>query len=302
MRFALVGRVATALLFPGQGAQFVGMDAGLDPDVFAEADDALGFALSAAIRSGPEARLAQTEITQPAILTVSVAMTRRLRAARPDLEIVAAAGHSLGEYGALVAAGALAFRDAVRLVRLRGRAMQDAVPLGVGTMGAVMGLPIEAVEELCARERAEVVSIAGVNCQGQTVVAGHVGAVTRLLDAANDAGGAGKLLSVSAPFHCSLLGPAAEALRLALADVRIAPCAFPVVHNIDAGVAADAEAIRARLVEQVVRPVQWVGCVRALIAMGATEFIELGPGKTLAGLGKRIDRTVPVRALADVLA
>jgi [acyl-carrier-protein] S-malonyltransferase len=184
-----------------------------------------------------------------------------------------------------VAAGALAFADAVRLVRLRGRAMQEAVPLGVGTMAAMIGSP-EEVRALCAAHAdGEVVEIAGLNAPNQTVIAGHVGAVERVL-----AHGTGKRLSVSAPFHCSLLGPAADALREALAGVRVGACAFPVVHNADASVATDAAGIRARLVEQVVMPVRWVECVGALKALGATSGVDVGPGRTLAGLCKRIDR------------
>ncbi|MFZ5476219.1 MAG: ACP S-malonyltransferase [Myxococcota bacterium] len=276
--------MGTALLFPGQGAQYVGMDAGLDRATFEEADDALGFALSWVIREGPEGRLAETEITQPAILATSIAALR----ARPVDDVVAAAGHSLGEYGALVAAGALAFADAVRLVRLRGRAMQQAVPLGVGAMAAIVGPSPEEVQALCdACAEGEVVEIAALNCPGQTVVAGHVGAVERVL-----ARSQGRRLPVSAPFHCSLLAPAAERLREALADVRLGPCRFPVVHDVDARPSDD---IRARLVEQVVKPVRWVECVATLKALGATSAVELAPGRTLAGLCKRIDRAWTVR-------
>jgi [acyl-carrier-protein] S-malonyltransferase len=289
-----------AFVFPGQGSQFVGMHQGLDPACFAEADDALGYPLSAVIQEGPVERLAETEVTQPALLATSVAVARAIAAARPDLEPVVAAGHSLGEYGALVLAGSLTFADALRLVRLRGRAMQEAVPLGVGTMAAIMGLETEAVQALCeAHAHGEVVELAGHNCPGQTVIAGHVGAVHRVADAV---GSGARILAVSAPFHCSLLGPAADRLQDALAAVPIQPPRFPVVHNVDATVAPDVDGIRRRLVAQVVKPVRWVECVRELKARGAERCVEVGPGKTLAGLGKRIDRGFPVLSWTDLLA
>lgn len=289
--------MSVAFLFPGQGSQSVGMDEGLDAETFAEADDALGYALSAIIRGGPVERLSETEITQPALLATSIATVRMLRAAKPDLVPEFAAGHSLGEYGALVVAGSLDFADALRLVRLRGRAMQAAVPLGVGTMAAVMGLETAEVEALCrVHANGEVVELAGHNCPGQTVIAGHVGAVDRVCEAV---GSGARRLQVSAPFHCSLLGPAAAALREALATVRIRPPQFPVVHNVDAALAPDADGIRARLVDQVVRPVRWVECVHTLKALGTTRCVEVGPGKTLAGLGRRIDRSLPVMGAVE---
>jgi [acyl-carrier-protein] S-malonyltransferase len=288
-----------AFLFPGQGSQAVGMDAGLDPATFAEADDALDLPLSTIIREGPAERLAETEITQPALLATSIAMVRALAVARPDLEPSFAAGHSLGEYGALVTAGALDFADALRLVRLRGRAMQAAVPLGVGTMAAIMGLETEEVRALCeAYAHGEVVELAGHNCPGQTVIAGHVGAVDRVCEAV---GAGARRLAVSAPFHCALLGPAAYALREALADVTIHPPRFPVVQNALADVAPSPEGIRERLVEQVVKPVRWVECVHRLMHLGADRCVEVGPGKTLAGLGRRIDRALAVTSFADAV-
>lgn len=287
----------TAFIFPGQGSQVVGMQEGLDPETFAEADDALGFPLSRVIREGPTELLAETEHTQPALLTVGVAMLRELRRARPELEPVAAAGHSLGEYGALVAAGSLAFADAVRLVRLRGRAMQTAVPVGVGGMAAIMGLETEEVAALCAEHaQGEVVELAGHNCPGQTVIAGHVGAVERVCDAV---GAGARRLAVSAPFHCSLLAPAAEAVREALADIAVALPTIPVVHNVDARVSGSPDEVRGRLVDQVVRPVRWVECVQALRGLGVERCVELGPGRTLAGLVRRIDRGLGVVSFAD---
>lgn len=289
-----------AFVFPGQGSQFVGMDAGLDADTFEEADEALGYAISAVIRGGPVERLAETEVTQPALLATSIAMARALARAKPELVPVAAAGHSLGEYGALVLAGALDFPDALRLVRLRGRAMQDAVPLGVGAMAAVMGLETEEVRALCeAHAHGEIVELAGHNCPGQTVIAGHVGAVDRVVEAV---GSGAKRLTVSAPFHCSLLGPAAWALREALAKVEIRTPRFPVVQNAMADVADTPEGIRERLVEQVVKPVRWVECVHRLKGLGVERCVEVGPGKTLAGLGRRIDRSMPVVGFAEAVA
>ncbi len=297
--------MSVALIFPGQGSQQVGMhlDAGgsvWDADTFAEADEALGYALSRVIAEGPEDALARTEVTQPALLTTGVAMARRLLRQRPDLRIVGAAGHSLGEYAALVMSGALDFADAVRLVRVRGRAMQDAVPVGVGGMAAVLGLEISQVEVLCAEAaQGEVVSIAADNCPGQVTVAGHVGAVDRVVAAVEAAGGVGKRLAVSAPFHCALLSPAADALAEALATVKVRPGAFPVLHNVDGRPAASPEEVRARLVAQVVAPVRWSDCFRGLRTLGAESAYECGPGRTLAGMARRIDKTLPVRSGAE---
>lgn len=237
-----------ALLFPGQGAQYVGMDKDLDPAVFAEADEALGFPLSRVIREGPAEELARTELTQPAIFAVSIARLRRLQA-RGLGEVGAAAGHSLGEYGALVAAGVLGFADAIRLLQVRARAMQEAVPAGEGAMAAVMGLEPAEVEALC-----EVgVEVAAWNGPGQVSVAGPTAAVDRLIDRVEERRGAAKRLAVSAPFHCAMLRPAGERLAEALATVPMAPPRFPVVQNVDAAVATDVEGIRRRLVEQVYR-------------------------------------------------
>lgn len=278
-----------ALLFPGQGAQYVGMDKDLDPAVFAEADEALGFPLSRVIREGPAEELARTELTQPAIFAVSIARLRRLQA-RGLGEVGAAAGHSLGEYGALVAAGVLGFADAIRLLQVRARAMQEAVPAGEGAMAAVMGLEPAEVEALCEGG----VEVAAWNGPGQVSVAGPTAAVDRLIDRVEERRGAAKRLAVSAPFHCAMLRPAGERLAEALATVPMAPPRFPVVQNVDAAVATDVEGIRRRLVEQVYRAVRWEGCFRALVAMGATRAVEVGPGRTLAGLGKRIDRALKI--------
>jgi [acyl-carrier-protein] S-malonyltransferase len=294
--------MAVALLFPGQGSQVVGMDRAadgspLDPATFEEVDDALGEPLSRSIAEGPDDVLARTENTQPALLAAGVATWRWLQRRMPDLPVVAAAGHSLGEYTALVASGALGLSDAARLVRLRGRAMQSAVPQGTGSMAAVVGLDDDAVRELCTRAaRGEVLEVAAWNCPGQVSVAGHAAAVARLVEAVEAAGGVARLLAVSAPFHCSLLAPAAAPLREALAQVHLQPGVFPVVHNVDAAVALDADGIRARLVEQVVAPVRWSACVATLRTLGVEAAWECGPGRTLAGLVRRVDRGMTVRA------
>jgi [acyl-carrier-protein] S-malonyltransferase len=294
-----------ALFFPGQGSQSVGMHLAasgsvLDADTLGEADEALGAPLSRWIAEGPEERLSRTEVTQPAILTVSIAALRYLRARTEPFEVVAAAGHSLGEYAALVAAGALDLADALRLVRLRGRAMQEAVPLGVGTMAAIVGLDEAAVIALCARHaEGEVVSVAALNCPGQVSIAGHVGAVGRVAEATHAAGGAAKLLAVSAPFHCAMLAPAAERLREALATVSLRAPLFPVFHNVDALPAPSVDAIRERLVAQVVAPVRWADCARAVRDAGPDVAFECGPGRTLLGLQRRIDRSLPVRLASE---
>jgi [acyl-carrier-protein] S-malonyltransferase len=294
--------MSVALIFPGQGSQQVGMHldasgACWDPDTFAEADDALGYALSRVIAEGPEEALARTEVTQPALLATGVAMARRLLRREPDLRVVGAAGHSLGEYAALVLSGALDFGDAVRLVRVRGRAMQEAVPVGIGGMAAVLGLELAQVEAICAdAAQGELVSIAADNCPGQVTVAGHVGAVDRVVAAAEEAGGVGKRLAVSAPFHCALLRPAADALAEALATVNVRAGTFPVLHNVDGRAAESPHDTRARLVAQVVAPVRWSDCFRGLRALGAEAAYECGPGRTLAGMARRIDKTLPVRS------
>lgn len=282
--------MTVALVFPGQGSQYPGMDKDLDRSTFEEADEALGYALSTLIHEGPEAELQRTEVTQPAIFTVSIARLRHLRATRPGLEVVAAAGHSLGEYSALVAADALDFADAVRILRLRGRAMQEAVPEGQGAMAAVMGLEAETVAALCT----DGVEVAAYNCPTQVSIAGPAAALDAVLDRIEAAGGVARKLVVSAPFHCAMLAPAGERLKEALAAIPVRPPRFPVVQNVDAVATDDPEAIRARLVAQVSRPVRWEACFRALRALGADRAIEVGPGRTLAGLGKRIDRAFPV--------
>lgn len=292
----------TAFLFPGQGSQYIGMQnaaGGLDSSTLQEADDTLGFPLSTLMQDGPDTTLARTENTQPAILTASVALFRKLQHIPP----IAACGHSLGEYSALVAANALDFADALRLVRLRGQAMQRAVPPGVGAMAAIMGIEPGDIAGLCEEAaqnpagETEVLSPSALNGPAQIVVAGHTTAIDRLVTLVENKGGACKKLVVSAPFHCALMQPAAEELKTALESVEIRMPRFPVIHNATATVATTPDEIRARLIEQVVAPVRFEACIRAIQALGAVRAIEVGAGKTLAGLVKRIDRNLKVISL-----
>ena len=295
-----------ALLFPGQGSQFVGMGKALRDAsavaraVFEEADAALGFSLSRLCFEGPEEELKQTANTQPAILTHSVAAWRDLQARFPErLEGAAfAAGHSLGEYSANVAAGALGFADAVLLVRQRGLFMQDAVPRGAGAMAAIVGLAPEEVEAACREaSQGEVVSPANFNSPEQTVIAGTAAAVARA-SAACTARGAKRAipLAVSAPFHCALMAPARERLRPLLEAARFSDAPVPVVTNVDARLETRGSALRDALARQVDAPVRWVESVRALAAAGVDRGIEIGPGNVLAGLVRRIDKAIKVES------
>ena len=299
--------MTTAWLFPGQGTQHVGMGRSLCASsaaarrVFDEADSALGWSLSKLCFEGPEEELTRTANAQPAIVTASIAALAALEEAIPNLPRPAfAAGHSLGEYSALVAAGALGFADAVRLVHLRGRAMQQAVPEGDGGMAAIMGGDAEAVQALC-REAAEgdVLSPANYNAPGQIVIAGSSAAVARASRMAPDRKLKAILLKVSAPFHCSLMAPAAEAVRAALASVRIEPPAFPVVSNVEAAPNAERDKIAALLVRQIAAPVLWEQTIRSMADAGVDTALEIGPGKVLAGLCRRIDKRITVTSLGD---
>lgn len=286
-----------AFVFPGQGSQAVGMlDAwGDHPAVrqtLTEASDALGQDIGALIHGGPKEQLDLTTNTQPVMLTAGIACYRAWRA-EGGAEPVAVAGHSLGEYTALVAAGSLTLADALPLVRLRAQAMQEAVPVGQGAMAAILGLEAAAVRAGCADAAAasgEVVEAVNFNDPKQTVIAGTQAGVAKACELLKAAGAKRALpLPVSAPFHSSLMKPAAERLKARLAEVAIGSPAIPVVNNIDVAVAADPDAIRDALYRQAFGPVRWVEVVQALRARGLTHVIECGPGKVLAGMVKRID-------------
>jgi [acyl-carrier-protein] S-malonyltransferase len=275
--------------------------------VFARADAALLAAgmeqpISALCFEGPLEALTLTANTQPALVTVSSALVAALRERLPALEAPAfAAGHSLGEYSALVAAGALSLEDAVRLCHLRGQAMQDAVPAGQGGMAAVMGLDAAGVVALCAdAAEGEVLGPANFNGPGQTVIAGHASAVERARVLAAARGGKAVLLKVSAPFHCALMRPAAERLAPELARVNIGALSFPVVANVDGVANSDPGRVRDLLVRQIDGPVQWLKSIELLAAEGVTHALELGPQKVLAGLVKRITKQITVLGVSDL--
>ncbi len=284
-----------AFLYPGQGSQQPGMGRALAEryavarEVFAQADDVLGFPLSRLCFEGSAEELTLTENTQPALLAVSWATTRVLRS-HYGLHPSWAAGHSLGEFSALVAAGALDFADALRLVRERATAMQAAVPVGEGAMAAVFGIDPEQVRLLCAEVAdGEIVAPANFNGAGQVVIAGRRGAVERASERARECGAKRVVpLRVSAPFHCALMEPAARRLEAALGSVEIRPPRIPVIANVDGRVYATAEAIRSGLVRQVVSPVLWEQCVQTLAGLGCRRALEVGPGKVLTGLVRRI--------------
>ena len=296
-----------AFVFPGQGAQKVGMGKSLADDfpicreVFAEADDALGEALSTLCFEGPEERLLLTENTQPAILAMSVAVQRLVDS--HGIKAHFAAGHSLGEYSAHVAAGTLSFADALRTVRRRGRYMQEAVPVGEGAMAAILGLDAIAVGRACdeaAAETGRVVSAANLNAPGQVVIAGETSAVMLAGERAKALGAKRVIpLAVSAPFHCALMKPAEERLAPELRALDASNPRIPVVANVDAEPKHDAASSIEALVRQVSSPVRWEDVVRRLIADGAKTFVELGPGSVLAGLIKKIDRGVTVMSVED---
>jgi [acyl-carrier-protein] S-malonyltransferase len=298
-----------ALLFPGQGSQFVGMGKALydaSPAaraVFDAADAALGFSISRLCFEGPEEELKLTQNTQPAILTHSIAAYRDLEKRFPDrlAGTAMAAGHSLGEYSANVAAGSLSFPDALRLVRARGRFMQEAVAPGVGAMAAILGLPPEEVEAACedVTREGEVVAPANYNAPEQTVIAGHAAAVARASARCQERGAKRAIpLSVSAPFHCALMAPARERLRPLLVSASMKDAKFPVVTNIEARSVWRNGELRDALLHQVDSPVRWVDSVRRLIKDGADRAIEIGPGAVLSGLVRRIDRALAVETYA----
>jgi [acyl-carrier-protein] S-malonyltransferase len=295
-----------AFCFPGQGSQAVGMGRAFHEAspaaraVFEEASDALGLDIAKLCFEGPESELQLTANTQPAVLTVSVAGARLL--AERGLVAAVVGGHSLGEYAALVVAGALSFGDAVRVVRRRGEFMQEAVPVGTGAMAAILGVALPVVEEICREVGdGEVLDVANINSPGQIVVAGHRRAVERAVALAAARGGKRSvLLPVSAPFHCRLMAPAAERLAKVLSDVRTADPRPPVVRNVDAELTTRADEVRPFLVRQVTAPVRWADCVGRMAREGCRTFLEVGPGKVLTGLLRRIDAALTGLAVEDV--
>lgn len=299
--------MTTAWLFPGQGTQQVGMGKELYAasaaarEVWERADAALGFSIKNLCFEGPEAELTLTKNAQPAIVTTSIAALAAIREAVPGLALPACgAGHSLGEYSALVASGALELEDAVRLVHLRGQAMQEAVPAGVGGMAAIMGGDQAAVEALCKdAAQGEVVSCANFNTPGQIVISGHKTAVERAAALAGERKLKATMLNVSAPFHCSLMAPAGARMKTALGEVTINALGFPVLANVEATPNSDAGRVAELLVRQVDSSVLWDRTVVAMAEAGVTRALEIGPGKVLANMAKRIDKRVSVLSVGD---
>jgi [acyl-carrier-protein] S-malonyltransferase len=296
----------TAFIFPGQGSQSVGMgkdlfeNFGVAKRVFEEADDTLHFSISGLCFKGPEDALKLTENTQPAILTTSVAALRVLEAEK-GITPQFTAGHSLGEYSALVASGAFSFPEAVRTVRLRGKFMQEAVPVGEGAMAAVLGMEREQIEELCeACSSGEVLAPANFNCPGQIVIAGHSKAVERAIERIKQEGKKAVLLPVSAPFHSPLMKPAGERLGKALEQVSVRDLKVPVVTNVEAEVNNSKDRVKGLLVAQVSSPVRWEESMRKMIEKGVEQVLEIGPGKVLSGLMKRIDNHIETKNLEDL--
>lgn len=297
----------TAFVFPGQGAQKVGMVKDLYDsyqvvrELFEEADDSLGFSLTKLCFEGPDEELMKTYNTQPAILTASTACARVLaqEGFTPDI----AAGHSLGEYSALVAAGALSFADAVKTVRQRGQFMQDAVPLGEGGMAAILGLDEDKIKEICTAISAQggTVQAVNFNCPGQIVIAGSTKAVEEAANAMKEAGAKrAVILHVSAPFHSTLMEPAAKRLAEVLDTITINDAKIPVVANVSGQIETKVADIKASLVKQAASPVLWIDCTKTMQAFGAETFVEVGPGKTLCGFNRKIDRKIKSLNVEDV--
>jgi [acyl-carrier-protein] S-malonyltransferase len=292
-------------IFPGQGSQTVGMGKELFDkcpiarQTFEEADDALGYKLSQVCFAGPEEQLRRTEITQPAILTVSIAALRVLEGRVPKPSFVA--GHSLGEYSAHVASGTMTFADAVRTVRNRGKYMQEAVPVGVGAMAAILGMELEKVAAVCQdAAQGEVCAPANINSPEQIVISGNTAAVERGTKLADERGAKrAKILPVSAPFHCALMKPAQDRLETDLNNLKMRKPVYPVVCNVEASLVSDELRARETLVAQVTGAVKWEQSMRLLIERGAETFVEIGPGKVLCGLMRQIDRSKTCLNVAD---
>ena len=295
-----------AFIFPGQGSQYVGMGKELFENfsvakkVFEEADDALHLSISALCFKGPEETLKLTENTQPAVLTTSIAAFKVLQEEK-GITPQFTAGHSLGEYSALVVSGALTFSEAVKMVRLRGKFMQEAVPVGEGAMAAVLGMERERVEKLCEEiSYGEVLTPANFNCPGQIVIAGHSKAVERAIERIKQEGKKAVLLPVSAPFHSPLMKPAGERLEKALEEISVSDLKVPVVTNVEAEVNTSKDRVKGLLVAQVSSPVRWEESMRKMIEKGIEHLFEIGPGKVLSGLMKRIDSRVETKNLEDL--
>lgn len=293
-----------AFVFPGQGSQSLGMLADIGAqhsqirDTFAEASDALGYDIWSLVQQGPEEQLNQTDKTQPAILTASIALWR-LWEARGGVRPSYVAGHSLGEYSALVAASALAFTDAVRLVERRGQLMQEAVPAGEGAMAAILGLEDADIVNACAEAaQGDVVSAVNYNAPGQVVIAGNAAAVMRAVELCKARGAKRAVpLPVSVPSHCDLMRPAAERFAEAVNAIQWQQPSIPVVQNVNAGVSADLAALKQSLLAQLYSPVRWVESVQLLADKGVTQLVECGPGKVLAGLNKRCVKGIETYSL-----
>ncbi len=300
--------MSLGVVFPGQGSQRVGMLAEAAAefacvnDTFSEASEALGYDLWAVVSNGPEDQLSLTEFTQPAILTASMALYRAINE-RHAITPSAGAGHSLGEYSALVAAGALSLGDGVSLVSKRGAAMQKAVPVGEGAMAVVLGLEDSIVVNICADISMPDAFVGGVNfnAPGQVVIAGATGAVDEAVAALKEAGARRAMpLPVSAPFHTPLMQPAADVMAEAFEAVWWHTPSFPVVSNVDGSLQVSPDAIKGSLVKQISSPVLWTECMNTLKQQGCDQFLECGPGNVLCGLSKRIDKTVPIKSIEAV--
>jgi len=296
-----------AYLFPGQGSQHAGMGKELADNftvarqVFEEANDALGFDLASLCYNGPEEDLKLTANTQPAILTTSIAALRVL-SSESGLVPSFAAGHSLGEYSALVCAGGLAFADAVRVVRQRGIFMQEAVPVGTGSMAAILGLGLDDLAVVCSEAaQGQVVAPANFNSDGQVVIAGHTEAVDRAIVLAKEKGAKRAMpLPVSAPFHCSLMVPAGERLAAVLNGIEIGAMTLPVIANVEAAPNQDSARVRELLVKQVSAPVRWQETIASMVELGVDRYVEIGPGKVLSGLAKRMAKGSTLQNVQNV--